>query len=324
MTDFVLLAFGLCVLILGSHWLLKSLKGLSIYFKLKPLFLSIVVLGFVSSSPEFFVSLNATMKELSSVAIGNILGSNIINILLVLSLGGLFCNFKKNVQIARLDMPVLMGSVLLLGLTVLDKVLGFLDGFIFLTLFLFYMVLLFKKRKADEGLSYNLAPNFSVFKSFVFLVIGFVFLFAGSSLAVDSAVRLVEVFSLDQKFAGVFILSLSTSLPELSAVLQAIFKKEQDMALGTIIGSNIFNTLFVLGSMALLKPLSFFMLGSTALLKPLSFLGLYYDYFFMSVVTFILFVSLLFFKKIPKFIFVGFICLYFIYIGFLIEASFSL
>ena len=101
-----LLFLGLCALILGSHLLVNSLKSFSIYFKLKPLFLSIVVLGFVSSSPEWFVTITASFKDLSDVALGNVVGSNIINILLVLALTGLFYKCPSDRQIVRFDMPV--------------------------------------------------------------------------------------------------------------------------------------------------------------------------------------------------------------------------
>ena len=303
MLNFLLLFFGLVFLLLGSHWLVKSLCGVSFYFKLKPVFLSIVVLGFVSSSPECFVTLNASFKGLSSVALGNILGSNVINILLVLAFAGLFYGFTWKKQIVYFDMSFLIFGTLLLGLFSIDKNIGFLDGLSLLTVFVIYMFFLFKRRKEESGAEKALSSSFSLTKSLGLTALGFVFLFVGSSLAVDSSLELVKAFSLSEKFAGIFILSLSTSLPELATSLQAVFKKQGEMALGNIVGSNIFNTLFVLGSASLLKPLQF----------PKD---LYSDYFFMFFVTLILFLSFLYFKKILKFIFSVFIVSYFIYISF--------
>ena len=303
MLNFILLFVGLACLILGSHWLVKSLKGVSLYFKLKPLFLSIVVLGFVSSSPEWFVTLNAGFKGLSSVALGNILGSNVINILLVLALAGLFYGFTFKKNIVYFDMSFLLLGTVLLGFFSIDKDIGALDGLSLLSVFVIYMFFLFKQRKEEQAETADLPSSFSLGKTLAFVILGFVFLFIGSSLAVDSSLALVKAFSLSEKFAGVFILSLSTSLPELAATLQAVFKKEGEMALGNVIGSNIFNTMFVLGSASLLKPLQFL---------P----DLYSDYFFMCFVTVILFLSLLFFKTVPKLIFAGFILSYFIYISF--------
>ena len=301
--SFILLFVGLVCLLLGSHWLVKSLQGISLYFKLKPLFLSIVVLGFVSSSPEYFVTLNAGFKGLSSAALGNILGSNVINILLVLALAGLFYGFTWKKHIVYFDMSFLILGTLLVGLCSIDKTIGILDGLSLLAVFITYMVFLFKQRKEKKNETADLASSFSLVKALAVVVLGFVFLFIGSSLAVDSSLKLVKAFSLSEKFAGIFILSLSTSLPELATSLQAVFKKEGEMALGSVVGSNLFNTLFVLGSASLLKPLQF----------PIS---LYSDYFFMSFVTVVLFLSLLLFKTIPKVIFIGFIASYFIYISF--------
>ena len=302
MLNFIFLFIGLVFLLLGSHWLVKSLKGISLYFQLKPLFLSIVVLGFVSSSPECFVTLNAGFKELSSAALGNIVGSNIINILLVLALAGLFYGFTWGKHIVYFDMSFLIVGILFLGLCSFNRNIGRLDGFILLALFAVYITFLFKKRKEEKTEQLSLSSSFSLFKSVAISIFGFVLLFAGSSLAVDSSLELVRAFSLSEKFAGVFILSLSTSLPELATSLQAVFKKEGEMALGSVVGSNIFNTLFVLGAASLLKPLQF----PTAL---------YGDYFFMFFVTVALFLILLFFKKIPKIIFSCFIVSYFIYIS---------
>ena len=303
MLNFILLIVGLAFLLLGSHWLVKSLKGISLYFRLKPLFLSIVVLGFVSSSPEYFVTLNAGFKKLSSAALGNIIGSNVINILLVLALAGLLYGFTWRKHIVYFDMSFLIFGTLLLGLFSIDKNIGALDGLSLLAVFVIYMFFLFKRRREEQSEVADLPSSFSLVKSLAFIVFGFVFLFIGSSFAVDSSLELVKAFSLSEKFAGVFILSLSTSLPELATSLQAIFKREGEMALGNIIGSNIFNTLFVLGSAGLLQPLQF----------PAD---LYSDYFFMSFITLILFLSLLFFKTIPKIIFAGFIASYFVYISF--------
>ena len=303
MLNLIFLLVGLFFLIIGSHWLVKTLKGISFYFKLKPLFLSIVVLGFVSSSPELFVTLNAGFKGLSSAALGNILGSNIINILLVLALAGLFYGFTFKKHIVYFDMSFLLFGTLLLGFLSIDKNIGFLDGLSLSTVFIIYMFFLFRQRKEEKREEVELPSSFSLTRYLALLLLGFVFLFIGSSLAVDSSLALVKVFSLSEKFAGVFILSLSTSLPELATSLQAVFKKEGEMALGNVVGSNIFNTLFVLGSSSLLKPLKFSN-------------DLYSDYFFMSSVTVILFLSLLFFKTVPKIVFSIFIISYFIYISF--------
>ena len=303
--DSLLLGIGLFCLFGGSYFLVKSIKSLALYLKLKPLFLSLVVLGFVSSSPELFVTWNASLQGLSSVALGNILGSNIINILLVLGLAGLFHNLSGSSQLTKLDMPVLILGIALLGIFAIDQTLNFLESSVLLLIFLFYVVLLFRDRK-DTQAKESLKPELKPLYAFGFLILGFVILFVGSDLAVDSSLNLVKAFHLSEKFAGLFILSLSTSLPELASVLQASFKKESDIALGGIIGSNIFNTLFVL--------------GTAGLLNSLSFIDLWTDYFFMTAVNVSLFVCLLFFKTLPKTLFALFIPVYFLYIAFILAS----
>ena len=304
MTDTLILSLGLLCLFVGSYFLVKSIKSLALYLKLKPLFLSLVVLGFVSSSPELFVTWNASFKGLSSVALGNVLGSNVINILLVLGLAGLFHSLAGSPQLIRLDMPVLIVGIVLLGVFAIDQRLVFLESCFLLSFFFIYVVLLFRDRRDNESEGGALKPELRPLYSFCFLIVGFSVLFLGSSLAVDSSLNLVKAFSLSEKFAGLFILSLSTSLPELASVLQASLRKESDIALGGIIGSNIFNTLFVV--------------GTAGLFSSLSFLNLYTDYFFMTAVNVALFLCLFFFKKIPKSIFPVFIVLYFLYIGFIL------
>lgn len=298
------LVAGLALLIFGSRFLVSSLKSFSLHFRLKPLFLSIVVLGFVSSSPEWFVTMTAGFKDLSDAALGNVLGSNVINILLVLALTGLFYKFSSDQQIVRFDMAILMAGSLLLGLFSVNQRIDWRESLFLLVFFFAYLFLLFQKRK-EESLEPppSEAQEFSPFKAVRGLIIGFALLFAGSSLAVESSMNIVQALSLSERFAGVFILSLSTSLPELSTSLQASYKKEGEMALGNIVGSNIFNTLFVLGSAGVLAPLRFSK-------------GLFYDYFFVLVVTGALWLNLLLFKKIPRAVFVLFAASYFLYIAF--------
>ena len=303
MKDPLFLVLGLGFLILGSHWLVRSLQFFSFYFKWKPLFLSIVVLGFVSSSPECFVTINAGLKGLSDAALGNILGSNIINILLVLSLTGLFYSFSPDKQVSRFDMPALILGILALGLFFIDQIISRWEALLLLGFFAFYLKLLFRKRKTEEALPLKKEAPLSILKAGAYLIFGFAFLFIGSSWSVDSSLNIVKALSLSERFAGVFILSLSTSLPELVTSFQAVLKKEGGMALGNIIGSNLFNTLFILGSASALKPLHF----ST---------GIYADYFFMLAVTLFLSLSFFIFKSIPKIIFGGFIISYFVYILF--------
>ena len=305
MSVFLLFFLGLALLIFGSHLLIRSTMALSFYLKVKPLFLSIVLLGFATSLGEWFVTVAASLKGVSDVALGNILGSNIINVLLILGLTGLFYAHPADRQIKTFDLPLLLLSFLILGaLSSFDFLLGSLDSLFLLGFFLFYLFLLFKKRKESGEKEKELSPpSLSLFVSLRDLVFGFAGLFIGSSLAVDSALELGKMFGLSERFIGLFVLSFGTSLPELATSLQAVFKRQREIALGNIIGSNMFNTLFVLGSAGLVRPL-------------IVARDFYFDYFFMFGVTALLWGSLFLFKGIPRMVSFLFLLTYGFYITF--------
>ena len=240
----LMLMAGFVFLILGSSLLVHSLKSLSYQFSLSPLFLGVVVLGFASSSPEYFVSIMASLKGSSDAAVGNIFGSNIINALLVLGLAGLFCKDSFDKQILKLDLPVLLFALFLLGIFSRDLKFSFLESLFLLTLFALYIFVLFRKKNQSFKKEDFTPLKFPL--TFFFLVSGFLGLGFGSYMAIESSLFMVKSLGLTERFAGVLILSISTSLPELASSLQAVFKKEGDMALGSVVGSNIFNSLFVL------------------------------------------------------------------------------
>lgn len=280
---------GLGLLIFGSHLIVRALIALALLLKVKPLFLSIVVLGFVTSAPEWFVTFSAAWKGVPDAALGNIAGSNIINILLILGLTGLFYLHKPDRQIICFDLPCLLAACLVFGGLALDSRLGFLDGLLLLTGFALYLFFVFrqKEREPDSKAGGEFSSSLGRFAALRDLTVGFIALFAGSSLAVDSAADLGRLLGLSERFIGVFILSVGTSLPELAAGFQAILKKQGEIALGNVAGSNIFNTLFVAGSASLLAPLNF---------SP----GLFFDFAFMLGLTAALWGILAFFKSLPK------------------------
>ena len=294
---------GIGLLVFGSHLIVRSLIALSLWLKVKPLFLSIVVLGFVTSAPEWFVTLSAAWKGVPEAALGNIVGSNIINILLVLGIAGMFRAHGANRQAVRFDLPCLLAAGLVFGALAWDRVFGFWDGLALLGLFALYLFFVFRQREsgpaaAAEGEGLSSSPGrWSAIRDLAF---GFAALFIGSSFAVDAAVGLGKTFGLSEKFIGIFILSVGTSLPELASSLQALFKKQGEMALGNIVGSNIFNTLFVTGSSSLIVPLRF---------SP----GLFFDFGFMLGAVVLLWAALFFLKGLPRPASALFAALYFLY-----------
>ena len=284
---------------------------LSRFWGVKPLFLSIVILGMGTSAPEWFVTSAASFQKSSGMALGNVIGSNIANILLILGLSGLFHRHLSDRQVVRFDLPVFLFTILILWVCSVNGVFSRLESVFFLILFVVYLALLFKKRKPEntstsQNLQFSSSSPQKEKKTYLLylggLFLGFCGLFAGSILTVESAAELGKVFGFSEKFIGLFVLSVGTSLPELAVSLQAIFKKQEEMALGNVIGSNMFNSLFVLGSAGLIRPV---------IITP-GFLRV--DYPFLFAVSLLLFMSLILFKSLPKILSGSFLILYLSYI----------
>ena len=301
MIFYTLFFLGLALLIFGSHSLIRSLLVLSRVFRIKPLFLSIVVLGFVTSSAEWFVTFIAAYRGVPELALSNVIGSNTINILLVLGFVGLIYPFKRiDLQIIKFDLPCLLSFLILISLFSYDGSLNILDCLTALFIFSIYIYFLFQKRK-QEKIPENTSKDTSLLVAIRDLTLGFVFLFLGSHLMIDNSLEIGVSLGLSERFIGFFILALGTSLPELATSIMASLKKEGEMVLGNIIGSNIFNTLFIIGSAGLLQPLS---VSS----------NLHKDYFFMFIISLCLWAVLVIFKGIPRVVSGIFLTTYFMYI----------
>ena len=284
---------------------------LSRLWGVKPLFLSIVILGMGTSAPEWFVTSAASFQKSSGMALGNVIGSNIANILLILGVSGLFYRHLSDRQVTWFDLPAFLMATLILWGCSINGVLGRLESGFFLILFVVYLALLFKQGKPEttsavQNLKSSPPSQKKEKKTYLLylggLLLGFCGLFAGSILTVESAAELGKTFGFSEKFIGLFILSVGTSLPELAVSLQAIFKKQEEMALGNVVGSNMFNSLFVLGSAGLIQPV---------IVSP-GFLRV--DYPLLFAVSLLLFMSLVLFKALPRILAGGFLVLYFSYI----------
>ncbi|MGI9548591.1 MAG: sodium:calcium antiporter [Bdellovibrionales bacterium] len=280
---------GLSLLVLGSHLLVRSLISLSYFFRVKPLYLSIIVLGFVTSSSEWFVTFIAAYREIPEAALSNVIGSNTINILLILSFVSLICPFKnRDPQIIKFDLPCLLSFLVFVAILSYDGFLNFIDCLFLLLTFGVYLYFLFHIQK-KEGAQESPSPHkdLGLMVASRDLVLGFGCLFLGSHWMIDNAIQLSLSLGWSERFIGFLVLALGTSLPELAVCISAALKKEVEMILGNIIGSNIFNTLFVVGSAGLLTTL------------PVS-AALYGDYLFMFLVTLSLWILLAVVKGIPR------------------------
>lgn len=275
---------ALILLFFGGNLLVRACSALALLLKTKVFFISLFLLGMGSSAPEFFVSIESHLDLKPDIAIGNIVGSNIFNILIVGSLVILSSAWMKNQKTMIKSTALLLGATLITALLAWDLSLSRIDGLILLGLFALFFI-------QSKGLSKEAPPESTVYSPPILaglLIAGFVFLFLGSKWAISSAVEIGNHLGLSTRIIGLFLMSVGTSLPELAIGITALFKKESEIALGGIIGSNAFNTFFIPGVSALIFDL------------PVSHLFLKTDGVVMTLSTALLLLFLFMHKKIPK------------------------
>ena len=261
----LLLVVGLIVLVISSDWLIQSSVKLSFLYKLTPLFIGLVVIAFGTSAPEAGVGIVAAIKNHKQIALGNILGSNIANIGLILGLCALVFPLKvRNKDIFKREMPIMIFSVFLLYILSLDLVISRLDGTIFIICFLIFCFISYRgaQKYFDsaeiEGFRFrkllaNVNSRFLTFGCILLSLAGVIF---GANLMVKGGVSLAEILGISPWIIGIFVFAVGTSLPELVASLTASVRKVPSISVGNIVGSNIFNILFVLGIVSLIRPIS--------------------------------------------------------------------
>ena len=283
--NFLFIIAGLVLLILGGNWLLKAAVALSLKLNIPKIVIGMTVVSFATSAPELIVSLKAALNGAPDLALGNVIGSNIANLGFVLGITLLFGAMEIQKSFYKTDWPVMMlATVLLYFFLAGDQVIVRYEGIIlFSLLVLFLMYLLrFQKATLEEDLPED-EDALSLFYMLFYLVIGGVGLWAGSELLVKGAKAMAEDFGVSQRIIAVTVVSVGTSIPELSASIIAVIKKEKAISLGNLIGSNIFNILAVLGITSIVTPVAvsdlgllsndiFWMLGISFLTLPFVFL----------------------------------------------------
>ena len=282
--NFVLIIAGLLLLIFGGDWLLKAAVALSLKLNISKVVVGLTVVSFATSAPELIVSINAALNGAADLSLGNVIGSNIANLGLVLGITLLLTSIDVSKGFYKTDWPVMiLASGLLYYFLWNDAVITFTEGvflFLFLVAFLVYL-LKFQKSNVDEELEE--VVTLSNFKILGFLIIGGVGLWLGSELLVNGATKLAQQFGVTERIIGVTVVSVGTSIPELAASIIAVIKKEKAISLGNLIGSNIFNILAVLGITSMITPIElndigllsndiFWMLGISIIVLPLVFI----------------------------------------------------
>lgn len=285
MLNIVYIIIGLVFLIMGGNWLLKSSVALSLRLQIPKIVVGMTVVSFATSAPELIVSIKAALDGSPDLALGNVVGSNIANLGLVLGVIILLGSIDVRKSFYTTDWPILMlASLLFFGFIYFDGVIVFYEGLIMVALLIIYIVYLIKFQKTaveDEAPEDDMP--LPMFKMILFLVLGGLGLWGGSELLVSGATGLARFYSVSERVIGVTVVSIGTSIPELAASIIAVIKKEKAISLGNLIGSNIFNIFAVLGITAMITPLKvvdqtllsndiLWMLGFALILLPLVFI----------------------------------------------------
>ena len=280
--NFLWIGLGLVLLILGGDWLLKSAVALSLKLRISKIVIGMTVVSFATSAPELIVSINASLTGASDLALGNVIGSNIANLGLVLGMTLLLCTLHVNKDFYKVNWPVmLIASLLLYVFLENDQVIDQTEGLLLFILLISFIVYLLKTQKnKNSEIVLEEEDQLSNSKIFVFFSLGGFGLWLGSELLIKGATALAVEFGVTDRVIGVTLVSIGTSVPELAASIIAVLKKEKAISLGNLIGSNIFNILAVIGITAMITPISlsdqrlltsdiFWMLGIAVVLLPL-------------------------------------------------------
>lgn len=261
-TQILLLILGFGTLIKGADWLVDGASALARKHKISELAIGLTIVAFGTSMPEFVVNTFAAYQSHADIAFGNIIGSNIFNLFAILGIAGLITPLIVQSSTVWKEIPFSFLAALLLFLLSNsffseNQVLSRMDGLILLIFFCFFLYYVFWQLKTDNIQIEVNKKEFSNLKIWMFIVLGLAFLIAGGKLVVTNSVKIAEVLGISQTIIGLTIVAAGTSLPELATSVVAAIKKNNDIAVGNIIGSNIFNIFFILGVSSLIRPLEF-------------------------------------------------------------------
>lgn len=253
----LLIAIGFFMLVKGADWFVDGSSGIAKKFGIPQLIIGLTIVAMGTSAPEAAVSISAALKGNADITVGNIVGSNILNVLIILGVSSAIVPLAVSKSTIKIDIPVVfIASVLLLALG-WNGTLNWIAGLALLVVFILYMAYLFVEAMKHKEESPEEEKKLSVGKAILLTVIGLVLIVWGSDVTVDAATTLATLWGMSPRFIGLTIVALGTSLPELFTSVMAARKGNADIAIGNIVGSNIFNLLFVVGISALITPVPF-------------------------------------------------------------------
>ena len=284
---------GLVLLYFGADWLVRGAVTLALHLGLSPLIVGLTVVALGTSIPETLVSVQAAIGHQGGIALGNVIGSNILNIALVLGLSALLHPLKVDSHLVKADVPLLVGATFMLVVLLEDLHISRMEGAFLLLCIMGYVVgnIMTVKRTSPtedviEGMEVPKDTSKTLKKDIGFLCIGLVSLAFGANFLVSGAVDLARLWGLSEALIGLTIVSIGTGTPELATALMAAHRKTSDLAIGNAVGSNLFNIMFVLGIAGLIVPMDavgirssdlYVMLGVTILLLPTVWTGYVLD-----------------------------------------------
>jgi len=267
MIKYILFFIGFSLLIKGADFLVKGASSLAKKLNVSDLVIGLTIVAFGTSSPELFVNIIASIQGSSSIAVGNIIGSNIFNIFIILGISAIIFPLSVTVGTVYKEIPLCLLASLLVGIlgndTLIDRgnisALTRIDGIVMLTFFIIFLYHIFgiiKSQKTELELVGQ--KEYGLVKIIILIILGFTMLFAGSKFVVDGAVKLAKMFGVSESIISLTIVACGTSIPELATSAVAAAKTKTDIAVGNIVGSNIFNVFFILGISTIINPIPLF------------------------------------------------------------------
>ena len=253
--DALFVLLGLVGLFVGGEFLVRGSVAVARGFGISPLLIGLTVVGFGTSTPELLVSVDAALRGLPDIALGNVVGSNIANILLIVGASALLWPITLNGNFPKRDLvTMLVAALLLLPLFALGAV-GRSAGMVLVGGLVIYLVLAFRGARGEQEVQPEYGAAMPLWVAGGLVVVGLLALLVGARLLIDGAVAIARDFGLSEAFIGLTIVAVGTSLPELATSLVAALRRQSDIAIGNVVGSNIFNILGILGATAIIAPI---------------------------------------------------------------------
>lgn len=256
--ELILLAVGFVMLVKGADWFVGGAVCIADRFHIPPIIIGLTIVAMGTSAPEAAVSITSAFQGAADITIGNIVGSNIMNVLVILGLSSVIVPLAVTKSTVKVDLPFLLGITVLLLVLGFNGTISFVDGLILILCFAAYIGYLISRtiryaaQTEDEEVT-----TMTLSKAIPLLIIGMGLVVLGSNFAVDAATGIARILGMSERTIGLTIVALGTSLPELVTSVSAAVKGNADIAIGNIVGSNIFNILFVVGISSLIIPVPF-------------------------------------------------------------------